>query len=51
VVDTLVKLALDAHAEKRRTTYDYRTNLVALAAGRGLKGVKGSKGVKGGKLR
>lgn len=43
VVHELVKQAQDAHAEKRRTTYDYQTNLVELTAQRGLKGVKGSK--------
>jgi D-alanine-D-alanine ligase len=43
VVDKLVKLARDAYADKRRNMYDYKTNLVTLAAGRGLKGVKGSK--------
>lgn len=45
VVDRLVKLAQDAHAEKRRSSYDYRTDLVALTASRGLKGVKGTKTV------
>lgn len=44
VVDKLVKLARDAYADKRRTMYDYKTNLVAVAAGRGLKGSKGTKG-------
>ena len=43
VVDHLVKLARDAYADKRRTMYDYKTNLVEVAAGRGLKGSKGSK--------
>jgi D-alanine-D-alanine ligase len=41
VVDKLVKLAQDAYADKRRNVYDYKTNLVNVAAGRGLKGVKG----------
>src|SRR5690606_14674605 len=45
VVDKLVSLARDAYAEKRRNLYDYKTNLVSLAAGRGLKGVKGAKSV------
>ncbi|MDQ7034856.1 MAG: hypothetical protein Q9P01_08470 [Anaerolineae bacterium] len=45
VVDKLVTLARDAYADKRRNMYDYKTNLVALAAGRGLKGAKGTKGV------
>lgn len=44
VVDYLVKLARDAYADKRRTMYDYKTNLVEVAAGRGLKGSKGTKG-------
>lgn len=48
VVDQLVKLAQDIHAEKRRTTFDYKTNLVSMTAGRGLKGLKGVKGSKGG---
>ena len=48
VVDQLIKLAHEAHADKRRTTFDYKTNLVALTAGRGLKGLKGVKGSKGG---
>ncbi|MCY3834044.1 MAG: D-alanine--D-alanine ligase [Chloroflexi bacterium] len=39
----LVQLALDAHVEKRRTLYDYQTNLVDLASQRGIKGSKGSK--------
>ncbi len=43
VVDKLVKIAKDAHAEKRRNLYDYKTNLVSVASARG---VKGSKGVK-----
>jgi D-alanine-D-alanine ligase len=45
VVDKLVALARDAHAEKRRNTYNYQTNLIALTAARGLKGVKGAKTV------
>ncbi|MEO1290323.1 MAG: D-alanine--D-alanine ligase family protein [Chloroflexota bacterium] len=43
VVDYLVKLARDAYADKRRNVYDYKTNLVEVAAGRGLKGAKGTK--------
>jgi len=43
VVNKLVALARDAHAEKRRSTYNYQTNLVSLTASRGLKGVKGTK--------
>ncbi len=44
VVEQLVQLARDAHAEKRRSTYNYQTNLLEVAAARGLKGVKGTKG-------
>ncbi len=40
LVHRLVTLAQDAYAEKRRSTYNYRTNLVALTASRGLKGIK-----------
>lgn len=40
LVARLVKLAQDAHAEKRRSSYDYRTSLIALTATRGLKGMK-----------
>lgn len=40
VVDTLIGLALEAHAEKRRTVYNYKTGLIAHASARGLKGVK-----------
>ena len=43
LVDKLVELARDAYADKRRNMYDYKTNLVAVAAGRGLKGAKGLK--------
>lgn len=43
VVHLLVEAARDADAEKRRNTYDYRTNLVEMTAQRGLKGVKGVK--------
>lgn len=43
VVEFLVKIAQEAHAEKRRNTYNYQTNLIALTATRGLKGVKGAK--------
>lgn len=41
VVHKLVELAQDAYADKRRNVYDYKTNLVDMAAGRGLKGAKG----------
>jgi D-alanine-D-alanine ligase len=40
LVARLVALAQDGYAEKRRSTYDYRTNLLALTASRGLKGIK-----------
>ena len=43
VVDELIRLALEAHAEKRRTLYDYKSGLLAQASARGLKGVKGFK--------
>jgi D-alanine-D-alanine ligase len=41
VVTKLVKLAQTAHADKRRNVYDYKTNLVSVAAARGAKGAKG----------
>jgi D-alanine-D-alanine ligase len=47
LVDRLVKLAQDAHADKRRNTYNYQTRLVELTAARGLKGAKGTKGNSG----
>ena len=40
LVQRLVELAQDAYAEKRRSTYNYRTNLLELTASRGLKGTK-----------
>jgi D-alanine-D-alanine ligase len=43
VVDKLVDYARRAHADKRRNMYDYQTNLVNVAAGRGIKGAKGAK--------
>jgi len=43
VVEKLVRIAQDAHAEKRRTTFDYQTDLIAVTAQRGLKGAKGTK--------
>lgn len=43
LVHQLVGLARENHAEKRRNSYDYRTDLVNLAQMRGLKGVKGAK--------
>jgi len=48
VVTKLVDLARAAHADKRATLYDYTTNLVAVAAERGTKGMKGSKGTRPG---
>ena len=41
LVARLVEIAQDAYAEKRRNTYDYQTNLIALTAVRGTKGMKG----------
>ncbi|MCY4021584.1 MAG: D-alanine--D-alanine ligase [Chloroflexi bacterium] len=43
VVQKLVDLAREAHAEKRRNIYDYQTNLVSVASQRGTKGSKGAK--------
>jgi D-alanine-D-alanine ligase len=43
VVDRLVDLAREAHAQKRRNTYNYQTSLIALTAARGVKGLKGAK--------
>lgn len=43
VVEKLVKLAQDAHADKRRNTYNYQTRLIEITAERGLKGMKGAK--------
>lgn len=43
VVQRLVQLAQEAHAEKRRNMYDYQTNLLSLASQRGIKAVKGGK--------
>ncbi len=40
VCDELIQLAFEAFAEKRRTTYDYQSGLVAHAAAHGLKGMK-----------
>jgi D-alanine-D-alanine ligase len=40
VVDELIQLAFEAHAEKRKTIYNYKTDLLAHAAARGLKGIK-----------
>ncbi len=40
VIDELIQLALEAHAEKRTTVYNYETGLIAHAAAKGVKGVK-----------
>ena len=40
LVDKLLGLAQEAHAEKRRNVYDYETNLVQVASQRGLKSGK-----------
>lgn len=46
VCDELIRIAFEAHADKRRTVYSHKTRLVAQAA-RGMKGMKGMKyGVK-----
>lgn len=41
LVHRLVEIAQDAHADKRRNTYNYQTGLIELTAVRGLKGTKG----------
>lgn len=41
LVERLIRIAEDAHAEKRRSTYNYKTSLLSVAASRGIKG-KGS---------
>lgn len=40
VVDRLIELAFEAHADKRKTVYNYKTGLLAHAAAKGLKGIK-----------
>lgn len=40
VVDELIRLALEAHSEKHKTVYNYKTGLLAHAAAKGLKGIK-----------
>ncbi len=40
VVDELVEIALQVHAEKRQTTFNYQSQLIDLAASRGVSGVK-----------
>lgn len=46
LVDHLIGLAREAHADKRRNLYDYRTNLINVAAVRGAKGMKGAKALR-----
>ncbi|MCY4464225.1 MAG: D-alanine--D-alanine ligase [Chloroflexi bacterium] len=41
VLERLVQLARAAHADKRRNTYDYQTDLLSIASQRGSKGAKG----------
>jgi D-alanine-D-alanine ligase len=41
LLDRLIDLAKRAHADKRRSVYDYKTNLLNIAALRGTKGSKG----------
>jgi len=41
--DELIQIALEVHAEKQATTYDYKTRLIELAASRGVKSLKGGK--------
>lgn len=43
LVEELLALALAAHAEKRRNSYDYRSELISLTQRRGGKGLKGMK--------
>jgi D-alanine-D-alanine ligase len=43
LVDELIRLAHEAFAEKRRTMYNYKTDLISHAAAHGLKGIKGFK--------
>ncbi len=40
VVEDLIEIALAVHAEKQQTTYDYQSQLLGLAAKRGVSGVK-----------
>lgn len=51
VVDRLVQLAQEAHADKRRNTYNYQTSLIQLTAQRGLKGLKGAKSAQNSEVR
>jgi D-alanine-D-alanine ligase len=43
LVHQLAELGREVHAEKRRNSYDYRTDLINLAQMRGVKGLKGVK--------
>lgn len=43
LVEQMVDLAREAHAEKRRSSYNYQNDLLNLASIRGLKGAKGAK--------
>jgi D-alanine-D-alanine ligase len=43
VCDELIRLAFEAFADKRRTTYDFKSRLITQVAARGLKGVKSVK--------
>lgn len=43
LVEELIDLARAAHAEKRRNSYDYRSELISLTRQRGVKGAKGRK--------
>jgi len=43
VCDEVIKIAQEDNAAKRRTTYDYKSKLLEIAAQRGTKGTKGSK--------
>ncbi len=43
LVDEVIEFAREAHAEKRRSTYNYKTSLLSVAAARGVKGSKGAK--------
>lgn len=40
VIETLLEIAQNVHAEKRQTTYNYQSKLLEQAASRGIKGIK-----------
>jgi D-alanine-D-alanine ligase len=46
LIDKEIQYAREAHAEKRKNVYDYKTSLLGVVATRGIKGAKGSKGNK-----